>query len=191
MDSDTCVSHGKRHANFAAFSCGPAPIPMGRAVRPRSKQDAQIMSESEVHIDQICRAAAPRCAPTAAISIPPPCEATGCLQEPRHRDGVCLEGKLNVREVVALGIHERRWRRGPAGRLVPGGTVAQIYAIRAAIAKSIVAYHAKYVDESSKNELRRTLLDYDRNLLVSDPRRCEPKKYGGPSARARFQKSYR
>ncbi len=72
-----------------------------------------------------------------------------------------------------------------------GGITSQIYAIRAAIAKSIVAYHAKYVDESSKNELRQALLQYDRNLLVSDARRCEPKKYGGRSARARFQKSYR
>ena len=76
-------------------------------------------------------------------------------------------------------------------RVKGGGVTAQIYAIRAAIAKSIVAYHAKYVDESSKNELRKTLLNYDRNLLVSDPRRCEPKKYGGRSARTRFQKSYR
>lgn len=76
-------------------------------------------------------------------------------------------------------------------RVRGGGLTAQIYAIRAAIAKSIVAYYAKYVDESSKNEIRDTLMSYDRNLLVSDPRRCEPKKYGGPSARARFQKSYR
>jgi hypothetical protein len=28
-------------------------------------------------------------------------------------------------------------------------------------------------------------------LLVADPRRCEPKKFGGRGARARFQKSYR
>ena len=76
-------------------------------------------------------------------------------------------------------------------RVKGGGITAQIYAIRAAIAKSIVAYHAKYVDESSKNELQQTLKDYDRTLLVSDPRRCEPKKYGGRSARSRFQKSYR
>ena len=76
-------------------------------------------------------------------------------------------------------------------RVKGGGITAQIYAIRAAIAKAIVAYHAKYVDESSKNELRKTLLNYDRNLLVADPRRCEPKKYGGRSARSRFQKSYR
>ena len=76
-------------------------------------------------------------------------------------------------------------------RVKGGGITAQIYAIRAAIAKSIVAYHAKYVDEESKNNLRKTLMEYDRTLLVSDPRRCEPKKYGGRSARARFQKSYR
>ena len=29
---------------------------------------------------------------------------------------------------------------------------------------------------------------YDRTLLVADPRRCEPKKFGGPGARARYQK---
>ncbi|VAI15910.1 unnamed protein product [Triticum turgidum subsp. durum] len=33
--------------------------------------------------------------------------------------------------------------------------------------------------------------DIDRTLLVADPRRCEPKKFGGRGARARFQKSYR
>ncbi len=76
-------------------------------------------------------------------------------------------------------------------RVKGGGMTAQIYAIRSAIAKSIVAYYAKYVDESSKNELRATLMAYDRNLLVADPRRREPKKYGGRGARARFQKSYR
>jgi small subunit ribosomal protein S16e len=76
-------------------------------------------------------------------------------------------------------------------RVKGGGIIAQTYAIRAAIARSIVAYYGKYVDEQSKNELRKTLIDYDRNMLVSDPRRCEPKKYGGRSARTRFQKSYR
>ena len=76
-------------------------------------------------------------------------------------------------------------------RVKGGGMTAQIYAIRSAIAKSIVAYYAKYVDESAKNELRAALLAYDRNLLVADPRRREPKKYGGRGARARFQKSYR
>ncbi|KAK9830442.1 hypothetical protein WJX72_011788 [[Myrmecia] bisecta] len=72
-----------------------------------------------------------------------------------------------------------------------GGHVAQIYAIRQAIAKGLVAFYQKYVDEQSKKEIKDLLLTYDRTLLVADPRRCEPKKFGGPGARARFQKSYR
>lgn len=72
-----------------------------------------------------------------------------------------------------------------------GGYVSQIYAIRQAIAKSLVAYYQKYVDEASKQEIRDVLLQYDRSLLVADPRRCEPKKFGGRGARSRFQKSYR
>lgn len=72
-----------------------------------------------------------------------------------------------------------------------GGRVAQVYALRQAIAKGIVAWYAKYVDEAAKNQLRDTLIAYDRSLLVADPRRCEPKKFGGHGARARKQKSYR
>mmetsp|Transcript_25089 Transcript_25089/g.42376 ORF Transcript_25089/g.42376 Transcript_25089/m.42376 type:complete len:145 (+) Transcript_25089:49-483(+) len=72
-----------------------------------------------------------------------------------------------------------------------GGTTSQIYAIRQAIAKAIVAYYQKYVDEASKREIKDILIAYDRTLLVADPRRCEPKKFGGPGARARYQKSYR
>ena len=64
-------------------------------------------------------------------------------------------------------------------------------AIRQAIAKAIVAFYQKFVDEASKTELKKALLAYDRTLLVADPRRCEPKKFGGPGARARYQKSYR
>ena len=64
-------------------------------------------------------------------------------------------------------------------------------AIRQAIAKSVVAYYQKYVDEAQKKEIKELLVSYDRSLLVADPRRCEPKKFGGPGARARRQKSYR
>merc|ERR1712070_881397 len=76
-------------------------------------------------------------------------------------------------------------------RVKGGGHISQIYAIRQAIAKGIVAYYQKYVDEQSKKEIKDVLLAYDRTLLVADPRRCEPKKFGGRGARARFQKSYR
>ena len=47
------------------------------------------------------------------------------------------------------------------------------------------------VDEVSKKEIRDILIQYDRSLLVADPRRAEAKKFGGPGARARYQKSYR
>jgi len=76
-------------------------------------------------------------------------------------------------------------------RVKGGGNVSQMYAIRQAIAKAIVAYYQKYVDEATKKEIKETLLQYDRTLLVADPRRCEPKKFGGKGARSRFQKSYR
>ena len=66
-----------------------------------------------------------------------------------------------------------------------------ILAIRQALAKGVVAYYQKFVDEASKKEIRDVLIAYDRSLLVADPRRCEPKKFGGPGARARYQKSYR
>lgn len=92
-------------------------------------------------------------------------------------------------------------------RVNGGGHVAQIYAIRQAISKALVAYYQKCefqsrnpwilinfdldVDEASKKEIKDILIQYDRTLLVADPRRCEPKKFGGPGARARYQKSYR
>eukprot|EP00285_Hemiselmis_virescens_P007799 CAMPEP_0173387910 /NCGR_PEP_ID=MMETSP1356-20130122/10332_1 /TAXON_ID=77927 ORGANISM="Hemiselmis virescens, Strain PCC157" /NCGR_SAMPLE_ID=MMETSP1356 /ASSEMBLY_ACC=CAM_ASM_000847 /LENGTH=142 /DNA_ID=CAMNT_0014344671 /DNA_START=38 /DNA_END=466 /DNA_ORIENTATION=+ len=76
-------------------------------------------------------------------------------------------------------------------RVRGGGNTSQAYAIRQAIAKGIVAYYQKYVDEQSKRDIKETLGAFDRSLLVADPRRCEPKKFGGRGARARFQKSYR
>ncbi|KHO01173.1 30S ribosomal protein S9 [Metarhizium album ARSEF 1941] len=76
-------------------------------------------------------------------------------------------------------------------RVTGGGHTSQVYAIRQAIAKSLIAYYQKYVDEHSKNMLKQALVQFDRTLLVADNRRCEPKKFGGPGARARFQKSYR
>jgi small subunit ribosomal protein S16e len=89
-------------------------------------------------------------------------------------------------------IGEEAWRNLDIRlRVHGGGHVSQIYAIRQAMAKAIVAYYQKYVDEQSKAEIKRVLLDYDRTLLVADPRRMEPKKFGGQGARVRRQMSYR
>ncbi|KAL2653121.1 hypothetical protein R1flu_021249 [Riccia fluitans] len=69
-------------------------------------------------------------------------------------------------------------------RVRGGGFTSQIYAIRQSIAKALVAYYQKYVDEQSKKEIKDILIRYDRTLLVADPRRCEPKKFGGRGARS-------
>ena len=65
-----------------------------------------------------------------------------------------------------------------------GGFMGQAEAARIAIARVLVAW-------SKSTKLKEIYMDYDRTMLVGDPRQTEPKKFGGPSARARRQKSYR
>ncbi|KAJ3299460.1 40S ribosomal protein S16 [Borealophlyctis nickersoniae] len=99
--------------------------------------------------------------------------------------------KTKVYEPILILGKERFANVDIRVRVAGGGQVSQIYAIRQAIAKSIVAFYQKFVDEASKKEIKDMLIRYDRTLLVADPRRCEPKKFGGKGARSRYQKSYR
>ncbi|MCW4016241.1 MAG: 30S ribosomal protein S9 [Candidatus Bathyarchaeota archaeon] len=65
-----------------------------------------------------------------------------------------------------------------------GGFMGQAEAARMAIAKGLLKW-------TKSTRLRTTLRDYDRTMIAGDPRRSESKKFGGPGARARDQKSYR
>jgi small subunit ribosomal protein S9 len=65
-----------------------------------------------------------------------------------------------------------------------GGVMGQANAVRTAIGKGLIEWTGDLT-------LKDTMLNYDRNLLVNDSRRKETKKFGGPGARARYQKSYR
>ncbi|HON35942.1 MAG: 30S ribosomal protein S9 [Methanothrix sp.] len=65
-----------------------------------------------------------------------------------------------------------------------GGIMGQTDAVRTAIAKGIVEW-------TGDTALKEAYSDYDRNLLVSDHRHKERKKFGGLGARSRYQKSYR
>ena len=49
----------------------------------------------------------------------------------------------------------------------------------------------KIFNKNTNMNLKDKFIHYDRTMLVCDPRRSEPKKYGGPGARASKQKSYR
>ncbi|XP_031572794.1 40S ribosomal protein S16-like [Actinia tenebrosa] len=99
--------------------------------------------------------------------------------------------RYKVQEPILLLGKERFEGVDIRVRVKGGGHTSRIYAIRQAISKSLVAYYQKFVDEVSKKEIRDILVQYDRSLLVADPRRMEAKKFGGPGARARYQKSYR
>ncbi|PRQ43538.1 putative ribosomal protein S9 [Rosa chinensis] len=59
-------------------------------------------------------------------------------------------------------------------RVKEGSHTSQIYSICQCIAKALVAYYHKFVDEQSKKEIKDILVMYDCTLLVANPRRCEP-----------------
>ena len=105
------------------------------------------------------------------------------LLQPEQLRFKVYEGILVAGEESFQGIDIRVRVKG-------GGHTSQVYAIRQAISKAVVAYFAKYYDAYSAMELKKKLVAYDRTLLIADPRRAEPKKFGGHGARARRQKSY-
>ncbi|MCS7120497.1 MAG: 30S ribosomal protein S9 [Nitrososphaerota archaeon] len=65
-----------------------------------------------------------------------------------------------------------------------GGFMGQAEAARIAIARGLVKW-------TKSTHLRSLFMKYDRTLISGDPRQKEPRKFGGPGARARDQKSYR
>jgi len=65
-----------------------------------------------------------------------------------------------------------------------GGWSSQARAVMVTLANGIVKW-------TRSATVRKTLISYDQHILSGDPRVKEPKKFGGPGARRKFQKSYR
>jgi len=63
-----------------------------------------------------------------------------------------------------------------------GGVMGQAEAARISIARALVGW-------SKSSELRKSLMSFDRGMIAGDQRYAEPKKFGGPRARSRKQKS--
>ncbi len=84
---------------------------------------------------------------------------------------------INMAPEVAGGVDISVTVRG-------GGQMGQAQAARMSVARALVEY-------SQDPVLKAKMIERDRFLLAEDSRRVEPKKYLGPKARARFQKSYR
>ena len=65
-----------------------------------------------------------------------------------------------------------------------GGYMGQAEAARMAVANGLLKW-------TKSSHLRTVFSEYDRTMIVGDSRRKEPKKFGGPGARAKGQMSYR
>ncbi len=108
-------------------------------------------------------------------------------------------GRLRVNSKLITSFGNRYFRSiveeplaliGPDGltvdvtvRVHGGGEMGQAQACRTAVARALANYFGEAVRAKYKED--------DSYLLREDPRRVEPKKYMGPKARARNQKSYR
>jgi small subunit ribosomal protein S9 len=92
--------------------------------------------------------------------------------------------QLKMLEPFRIADDELREEVDVAVSTEGGGVMGQADAVRTAIARGLV-------DHTNDAELRDAFREFDRSLLVNDVRQSEPKKWGGPGARARYQKSYR
>lgn len=79
-----------------------------------------------------------------------------------------------------------------------GGFMGQAFASAVAISRALTGQEKGGKDprehpftKSVREEIRRKITEYDRHLLSGDSRQTESKKFGGPGARRRKQKSYR
>jgi len=65
-----------------------------------------------------------------------------------------------------------------------GGYMGQAEAARMAVSNALLKW-------TKSTHLRSVFTEYDRTMIAGDSRSKEPKKFGGPGARAKEQKSYR
>jgi small subunit ribosomal protein S9 len=83
-------------------------------------------------------------------------------------------------------------------RVQGGGFMGQAFASAVAISRSLSGEGKGGRDpkehplaKNIREEIRKKITEFDRHLLAGDPRQTESKKFGGPGARRRKQKSYR
>jgi len=69
-------------------------------------------------------------------------------------------------------------------RTTGGGYMGQAEAARMAVANALLKW-------TKSSHLRTVFTEYDRTMIAGDARSKESKKFGGPGARAKEQKSYR
>lgn len=98
---------------------------------------------------------------------------------------ITLVGELRNRIDINVQVHG-------------GGFMGQAFASAVAISRALTGQEKGGKDpkehpftKSVREEIRKKITEYDRHLLSGDSRQTESKKFGGPGARRRKQKSYR
>ena len=83
-------------------------------------------------------------------------------------------------------------------RVNGGGFMGQASASATAISRALIGWTKSKKDpkdhpfaKSIREDLKKRITEFDKYLISGDARRKEPKKFGGPGARRRKQKSYR
>jgi small subunit ribosomal protein S9 len=98
-----------------------------------------------------------------------------------------LEPEIARKKVMEplLQLDEKIWKQLDIDiKVSGGGFMGQAEAARTSIARALMNW-------TKSRHVKTVLTEYDRTMIAGDSRRKEPKKFGGPSARARDQKSYR
>ena len=107
-----------------------------------------------------------------------------------------------AREVILMPLElldeDMRQKINISVRVKGGGFMGQAYASATAITRALIGWTKNKKEpkdhpftKKERVELRKMIDDFDKYLISGDARRKEPKKFGGPSARRRKQKSYR
>tara|TARA_B100000029_G_scaffold477891_1_gene523408 strand:- start:2095 stop:2544 length:450 start_codon:yes stop_codon:yes gene_type:complete len=107
-----------------------------------------------------------------------------------------------AREVILMPLElldeDMRQKINISVRVKGGGFMGQAYAVATAISRSLIGLTKSKKEpkdhpfnKSKREDIKKRIGQFDQYLISGDARRKEPKKFGGPGARRRKQKSYR
>ncbi len=106
-----------------------------------------------------------------------------------------------AKELILTPAHligDLRDRVDVSVRVNGGGFMGQAFASAVAISRAFTGETKGSKEpkdhpftKSVREEIKDKIIEFDRHLLAGDPRQTESKKFGGPGARRRKQKSYR
>ncbi len=110
-------------------------------------------------------------------------------------------GQETAREVILAPLEiagDLRNKVDISVRVKGGGFMGQSSAAATGISRALTGWTKSKKDpkehpfsKSIREDLKIRISEYDKYLISGDARRKEPKKFGGPGARRRKQKSYR